>query len=163
MGNTTEDLSLSGRLIGHRGPRAPSGLARKAVHAAISGERLVEAGVYEHTRLPHGRFGAQGQPAAWVTDQAHTAPLVSREPNNRHASVSVLSGRDAGSTEWRSILQRPRAAHRWSPLTALRGTEAECDLRGLSGSRLVPGVSLIVCGKALLSAPSWSQFMSVIV
>lgn len=162
MGNTTEDLSLSGRLIGHRGPRAPSGLARKAVHAAISGERLVEAGVYEHARLPHGRFGAQGQPAAWVTDQAHTTPSVSREPNNCH--TSVLSGRDAGFTESRSILQSPRAAHRWPPLNALRGTEAECDLRGLSGNRLIPGVSLIVCAARLCSPPHpGSQFMSVIV
>lgn len=119
-------------------------------------------GGYEHTSLSLGRFGAQGQPAAWVTGQAHPAPPVSRKPNNR----DVWEG-TRGQRCWLSGVQvdpaEPWGGWLTPPLAALCDSQARCDLSGLRGNRPVPGVSSTVCCKALHSALSWSQFMSVIV
>lgn len=69
--------------------------------ASLHTVMLVEAGVYEHTCLSCGRFGAQGQPAAWATGHACTAPSVSREPHNHHMPVLPVrpEAADADFTE----------------------------------------------------------------
>lgn len=162
MGSITEGLS-SLRLAGLGGLQAPSGVAQETVHAAKLVERLVEVvvmGVYEHTRLPLGRFGTQGQPAVWVTGQAHPAPPASRKPNNRDVWEGTrgqrcrLSGVQVDPAE-------PWGGWLMPPLAAPCDSQARCDLSGLSGNRLVPGEFWTACCKALREALSWPQFTSV--